>query len=311
VQIHILDLDGSVVQQRELLQRHLHQVIDMRDWGPPIRLACSHRVFQDFERSYDNLRGQPASAGPVLTLLGSGDFHHVSLALLRQLMVPFNLLVLDNHPDWMRSIPFLHCGTWLYHAARLPGLQRVFHVGGEVDFDNCWRWLAPWGLLSRRKIVVFPAVRRYRQGRWAELKAEPVAPSAERGALCAPRSALCASRMEELLEPYRAELENWPLYVSIDKDVLKESVGVTNWDAGHLETGEACAVLQAFSKACRGGLLGADIVGDWSPVVVRTWLQRLLHYTEHPPGAVSPEQATRGNERLNLTLVDAILNTCA
>src|SRR5207253_9812558 len=104
-------------------------------------------------------RGTATDAAPSLAFLGSGDFHHLPLALLRRINQPINLLVFDNHPDWMRGVPFLHCGTWLNHAAALPQVQYIFHVGGNVDFDNRFRWLAPWRCLRAGKIHVFPAVR--------------------------------------------------------------------------------------------------------------------------------------------------------
>src|SRR5205823_5696000 len=162
----------------------------------------------------------------ALTFCGSGDFHHVSLALVRRLTTPFNLLVLDNHPDWMRGVPFLHCGTWLYHAARLPQVRRIFHVGGDVDFDNYYRWMAPWDLIESGKIVVFPAVRRYRRGRWARVEAAPLR--------CDAAMPFPTERVEELLTPYRRELRAWPLYVSLDKDVMVSDDAAVNWDSGHL-----------------------------------------------------------------------------
>ena len=67
-----------------------------------------------------------------MTLYGSGDFHHVTLALIRQIREPFNLLVLDKHPDWMRGIPFLHCGTWLRHALRMATLNARFPLRGRA-----------------------------------------------------------------------------------------------------------------------------------------------------------------------------------
>ena len=109
---------------------------------------------------------------PTLTFYGSGDFHHVSLALVRRRRAPFNLLVLDNHPDWMRGVPFLHCGTWLYHAARLPQVRRIFHVGGDVDFDNVYRWLAPWPLLHAGKIVTLKNL----EFRLGDLERPPIDP---------------------------------------------------------------------------------------------------------------------------------------
>src|SRR5205085_5166162 len=142
--------------------------------GPRIRLGCSFGRFRLFERALAATLADEEDVGPALTFYGSGDFHHVSLALLRRLPGPCNLLVLDNHPDWMRGVPFLHCGTWLYHAARLPHVERVFHVGGNVDFDNYYQCMAPWPLLISGKISVYPGVRRFHRGRWKNIPTEPI-----------------------------------------------------------------------------------------------------------------------------------------
>src|SRR5205823_5520334 len=133
--VRILDLDGGVARQRRLAAL-ASRTLPLGEWGPRLRLACGWRSFRRFEEALARAAGAPGDDRPGITFVGSGDFHHVSLALVRRLRRPCNLLVIDNHPDWMRGLPFLHCGTWLYHAARLPHVCRVFHVGGEVDFDN-------------------------------------------------------------------------------------------------------------------------------------------------------------------------------
>src|SRR5262249_29218398 len=144
-------------------------------WGADIRLACTFARFWEFQRHLEGLFG-PCDDSPALTLYGSGDFHHVTLALLRRLATPFNLLVVDKHPDWVRRIPVMHCGTWLDRALRLPALRRIYHVGGDLDFDNAYRWLAPWGELRSGRIIVMPAVRRYTRGQWATVAHEPLRP---------------------------------------------------------------------------------------------------------------------------------------
>jgi len=92
----------------------------LRSWGPRLRLACSRRRFARFERSLARELGSARDLEPGLTLYGSGDFHHVSLALLRRLEGPFNLLMLDKHPDWMRGLPFAHCGEWCTKRCACP-----------------------------------------------------------------------------------------------------------------------------------------------------------------------------------------------
>jgi hypothetical protein len=293
--VRILDLDGGLVRQRRLCGL-AGAPLELRGWGPRLRLACSWSSFGRFERELARLLGSPHERRPHLTFIGSGDFHHVSLALARRLVLPCNLLVIDNHPDWVRRVPLLHCGTWLYHAAHLGVVRRVFHVGGEVDFDNAFRWLAPWSLLKGGKIVVFPALRRFGAG-WSGVPHRPLR--------AAPDVAVSRQRLEELLGPWRDELAARPLYVSLDRDVLRAEHAAVNWDSGHLGVEEVLDVLTAFLDAS-AGLVGMDVVGDWSEVRVAGGLRRLLHWSEHPRLAIDPEQATSLNEGLNLALVDLV-----
>jgi hypothetical protein len=294
VHVRVLDLDGALAPQAQFHRVAAPTVHDARDWGPYVRLGCSFGRFRRFEAALGRLLADEPP-GPALTFYGSGDFHHVSLALLRRLPGPFNLLVLDNHPDWMRAVPLLHCGTWLYHAARLPQVRRVFHLGGDVDFDNAYRWLAPWPLLRSGKIVCLPGARPFRRGGWRAVPNQPLRPG--------PCTPLSAERLDWLLRPYRAELGDCPLYVSLDKDVLLEQEAAVNWDSGHLTLAEVGQILDAFLDAADGDLAGADVVGDWSPVRTRGLLRWWLHVTEHPPLSLTADEAARRNERTNLALL--------
>jgi hypothetical protein len=292
--VRILDLDGGLTAQ-EAVARRADAIYRLQDWGPRVRLACSFGRFRRFRQVLAEHLGGDQDDSPALTLVGSGDFHHISLALVERVAEPFNLLVLDNHPDWMRRIPFLHCGTWLNHAARLPLVRRVFHVGGDVDFDNRYRWLAPWPQLRTGKVTVFPAVKRFARGGWRRVPNEPIRP--------APNMPLTPERMEQLLAPYRKDLARHPLYVSLDKDVMVSVDAPVNWDSGHLREAEVNAVLEAFEQAVGGRLAGMDVVGDWSPVRVAGSFRRFFHLTEHPALDILPAQANRRNERLNLRLL--------
>src|SRR5438105_1981991 len=97
--VRVLDLDGGVAAQEKIVGPGT-KVVDLRAWGPVLRLACGFGRFWQFRRALAAACG-PTDAHPRLTFYGSGDFHHVSLALLHRLDRPFNLLVLDNHPDWV------------------------------------------------------------------------------------------------------------------------------------------------------------------------------------------------------------------
>jgi hypothetical protein len=296
MELRILDLDGGVTAQQGL-QRLRPRVFEARNWGAGIRLGCTFARFWEFQRRLKTLFG-PRDDMPSLTLYGSGDFHHVTHALLRRLTTPFNLLVLDKHPDWMRRVPVMHCGTWLAHTLRLRALRRVFHVGGDLDFDNAYRWLAPWKELHSGRIVVLPAVRRFERGRWATIVHQPLRTQ--------PDTTATPERIDELLVAYRDELASVPLYISIDKDVLTPSDAVVNWDSGYLTRVEASAVVGGFIGAANGRLAGVDLVGDWSPVRVEGWFRRLLHWTEHDTRTVDADHAARRNEETNLALIASV-----
>ncbi len=302
MRVRILDLDGSLGVQKDLQRRYRPAVLPLTGWGPKIRLGCAFGRFRRFEADLAGLANAADTDEPAVTFCGSGDFHHVSLALVRRMTTPCNLLVIDNHPDWMRGVPFLHCGTWVYHAARLPHVRRVFHVGGDVDFDNYYRWMAPWPLLRQGKIVTIPGVRRFTRGPWSGIPNEPVRPAPDQPA---PRD-----RLEELVRPFAADLGKYPLYVSLDKDVMVERESVVNWDSGHLTLKEVCGILEVFLRAAWGKLAGMDVVGDWSPVWLRGLLRRFLHWTEHPTLNVDAAAAARRNVKTNLVVLETVRAHC-
>jgi hypothetical protein len=219
----------------------------------------------------------------------------MTLALLRRLRHPFNLLVIDKHPDWTRGLPMIHCGAWLQHAARLPQVRRIFHLGGDHRFDDTTRWFAPTKLIRSNKIVVLPAVRRFENGFWRDHPHQPLRRTFE--------TPIERERLEELLWPYLDELDRLPLYVSLDKDVMWMPESLANWDSGHLDLNEVQEILQFFLKAAGNDLIGMDIAGDWSRVQMQGIFRRMLHRVQHPRQSIDADQARLCNERTNMMLL--------
>src|SRR5262245_47414835 len=267
MRVRVIDLDGSITAQDRVLRHFRPDVYELRRWGPRIRMACRWKRFFRFERRLDRDLGADDCLEPHITLLGSGDFHHVTLALLRRLRRPFNLLIIDKHPDWTRGLPVVHCGAWLQHAARLPQVRRIFHLGGDKHFDGPLHWLAPTKLLRSNKIVVLPAVRRFERGFWRHQTHQPLRRNFE--------TPVDRDRLEELLWPYLDELDRLPLYVSLDKDAMWMPESIANWDSGHLDLSEVQEILQFFLKAAGNDLIGMDIVGDWSRVYSQGLFRRM------------------------------------
>jgi hypothetical protein len=294
LRIQVLDLDGSLSSQADLFAVAPAEWVPARDWGPRIRLACPFGAFARF-RGW--LGDAMPDRSPGVTFYGSGDFHHVTLALLDRIREPFNLLVLDKHPDWMRGLPFLHCGTWLRHALTMPNLRRAFLCGGETDFDNAYRWLAPWPEIASGRVVVFPARRRFAGPGWARLRLQPFISEGIPPAVI----------LQAALQPYLDELRRVPLYVSIDKDVLISQDAAVNWDSGLLRLKDALTALEVFLAAAEGRLAGADVLGDWSPVRLGHWLNRLCARLDHPNPRIDPADAAVRNRKANDALLRALL----
>ena len=293
VDVQVLDLDGSLSTLRNGVLPETTRWLSATHWGPLIRLACTFGKFHEFSRW---LADSMPEGGPTVALFGSGDFHHVTLALLERLREPFNLLVLDKHPDWMRGIPFLHCGTWLRHALRLNNLRRVFHCGGAADFDNAYRWLAPWGDLRSGRVTVFPARRRFTRGKWSSISTHPLLVDGR----------FTADGFREAFEPVRFELSAVPLYITIDKDVLVAEEAAVNWDSGFLRTIDAISIIEAFIEAAGGRLLGADLNGDWSPIRLSGGLSRFCDWLDRSNRVVDSTNPAEKNQICNLAFLKAL-----
>jgi arginase family enzyme len=265
-------------------------------------MACSFTRFEKFTEPLARAVGDLGGSGPMLLLGGSGDFHHVSLALCRRVAEPFNLLVVDKHPDWVGPLPLLHCGSWLRHAAALERVGRVFHVGGQLDFENGFRHAAPWSMLQRGKIVVFPAVRPFVRGKWRKVPTKAVRPS--------PQAPVTRQFMLELLEPWREELSARPVYISLDKDVMPASQAAVNWDSGVLDLAEVIAILDAFIQASGNHLAGMDIFGDYSHCRTQGLLRRLLDWSEHPRQDSDAAAALAVNTTTNKCLLNRLCDEC-
>jgi arginase family enzyme len=292
MRLQILNFDDALLAQQQLLDAYDPDIINFTDWGPKIRLGCSFRQFRRFEDDLDDVLGNDPA--PTVTMLGSGDFHHVSLALVRRVREPFVLLMLDNHPDWMSGFPFLHCGTWLRHALRLPLLQRVLHLGGNTDFDNGFRCAAPKREIRGGKIVVVPGRRAFCRGFWKGIANEP---------LLDEQSRLSGPRLESLLAAWTPFLASRAVYVTFDKDVLAVDDAPVNWDSGRLRLPDALEILNGVFESCQARLVGMDVIGDWSAVRTEGPFRRALHLLEHPSLEPKPVAWARINEETNLSIL--------
>mgnify|MGYP001038511963 FL=1 len=279
----VLDIDRSVGPLRDRL------VLPLEHWQESIRFGCSLAALRRFARVLDELL--PAEYGTVFT--GSGDFHHLSWPLIARVRreAPFQVVVLDNHPDNMR-FPFgVHCGSWVRRVARLPQVSHVHVLGitsADIGAGHAWEnYLTPLrrGRLSYWSIGVDTG--------WAR----------RLGLAHAFRDFDTAAAMVDAFVACQ-RTQAAPAYLSIDKDVFAPEVARTNWDQGQLQPGHALALIAGL----RRGLVGSDINGEISHYRYRSWWKRKLSALDAQP-VIDPAQLAGWQAQqhaLNLELLAGI-----
>ncbi|HWW26621.1 MAG TPA: hypothetical protein VNZ85_12065, partial [Caulobacter sp.] len=232
-----------------------------------------------------------------LVFAGSGDFHHVAPLLIERAIAasgagPVTIIHFDNHPDWVRFENGLHCGSWVGRAARLPGVAKVITVGvcsGDIDRPETKR--ADLSLIAEGRVELYPY--RAPDGGPILRVGDQAWPSME---------AMGEAGFVDLLV---SRIETDAVYITIDKDVLRVDDAVTNWDQGRLSLDGLERLVRAVAGRAR--LIGADVVGDWSPPrygpgALAALLKRGEAFLDQPRGGV-PGDMARTNEAANLRLL--------
>jgi hypothetical protein len=76
-----------------------------------------------------------------------------------------------------------------------------------------------------------------------------------------------------------------------------------NWDSGPLRLPEALTIVETFLAATDGRLAGADVLGDWSPIQLGHWLNRLCDRLDHPSPVHDPDEASQRNRVANAAIL--------
>ncbi|KFA58027.1 hypothetical protein A9G34_09135 [Gilliamella sp. Choc4-2] len=283
----ILDFDRSVGQICHA------KTIDFTQWQDAIRFGCTKKTFNRFNHVLQQFL--PESHGTVL--MGSGDFHHISLLLIERLAQqysadnPIQVVIFDNHPDNMRYLFGIHCGSWVSYVASLPFVSHV-HVLGitshDIGITHCWE--NRWAPLLHKKLTYWSLDVNVA---WAK----------KMGLGHAFRHFITP---DDLIANFLSEQYHsaQPVYMSIDKDVLSEEVIHTNWDQGKLQTYHLLDTISSIKSR----IIGSDITGELSIWQPSNWFKRFLSSLDKQP-TISPNDLHNWQQeqyQLNLTLLKAL-----
>ena len=233
------------------------EIVELSSWQETIRFGCSMKSLDDLSKLF---RGKSLKS-PTISFLGSGDFHHLSYLLLRDYQVsgPIHVVVFDNHPDNM-LFPFgIHCGSWVYHAAKLPQVSRITVIGiTSCDIHGLHLAENHLGFLRSGKVEYF-----------CFSQVSKAATLLSLGAIKDMRSLI--EKPDDLIATIRAQ-DPGKIYLSIDKDVLSSSELKTNWDQGVLNK----SLLLRWIDELSPYVCAADITGEISQYSFQTPWKKFL-----------------------------------
>ncbi len=299
--LEILDLDGSVhshAGESTATRWQSVRVLDLRDLAAKLRLWSGRKAIAEVRR---RLHSAPAHPDPTVTLVGSGDFHHLTPLLLERAREPVTVIHFDNHPDWVRLAPRWHCGSWVNQALRAKQVARIVTIGPCSD-DLVWPGLKGGNLpaLASGRLRLFP---------WSH------APSRVLRRIRDGASYRCASRhlvwnnLAEMTPELAArtilsQIATDAIWLTIDKDVLPEDEAVSNWDQGQMPLRALLGLIEAIGR--RHSIAGADICGEYAAPQFSSALKRWEVRRDQPRRAPPDASALARNAEVNRQLLSTI-----
>lgn len=294
--VTVLDLDGSALEQAPVCARRdagLAATIDMRDLGRALRLWAWRPAFEAFKARLP----APGDA-PEIFLLGSGDYHHLTAALLERRGEPLTVVHFDNHPDWAWTFPRRHCGSWVNAALGMPQVVRVVTIGCcSDDLERPDRAGANMRALASGRLEIHPWRRSPTR---LPHQAPPLPGHRIEGGRLVWRN-LAEEDWDVAMARIIATIPTGCVWLTIDKDVLGPEEAATNWDQGSLPLGLLESAITRLANERR--IVGVDLCGDYSPprhLQPMKWAEALLDQPRRPPAS------TAINAVVNARLLDLL-----
>jgi len=320
-EIILLDIDGAVLKQKGLLDLHHPTVISLQEKAESLRFWC--RIFEI--ESIKIIIDQSAHSNKrKLFFYGSGDYHHLAYLGISLIKEPFCLIQFDNHTDIWKPLKkgFIDFGSWVPRVFQFGNLKKVIQLGVDGDLRLAWYLPFPLGRHSHEiDLLCLGRVEIY--------------PNKMRRSLLLGRYNGCLSSVKFLPNRFTTRLE-WKnindnggmevfihqllstiptegIYITIDKDVLRESDNFAGYPMrqGSLTLDDLAIALSVLAKNKR--ILGADICGDGSYLRTASSIAKRLMIWQMtwaiPASKFTAEETIQRNEVSNLRIIEEISQT--
>lgn len=302
--IRILNFDGAITTQGRLASRYKTEVINLEDIAPRARYWLDGKTEAEIVKRIRH------SAKDSITFLGSGDFHHITSLLLDQFDEEFGVIVFDLHPDWDMLTFSLGCGSWVNRSLGKKNILKFILMGvSSRDISTFRIQTGNLNALKNDRAEIYP----YSHAPTLSfLRKVPdnLSINSRRNPLFT-RIYWNELKNVNLVEFFLHVLRRFPLkkvYVSIDKDCLKDEYALTNWEEGRMSLKELLLMLKMIKENL--DIIGLDIVGDYSRPDVKGPFKKIASYLDHPKdiraNTLSPAGVTRLNEETNLRILERL-----
>lgn len=299
--ICILNFDDSLTKQTTLLAKYPNTIVDLRDLGPSVRFWLNPGLRSIVEKRIKD------SSRSAITLIGSGDFHHISEILISQFTEPLAVISFDCHPDWDTLPPRFGCGSWVTEVLKKKNILKLILMGiSSKDISAFGIQTGNLNSLKDDRLEIYPYAHSPTR---VFLKHVPknVSMAIERGAFYNRiywhelKNINQAVFLKEVFT--RIPVKN--VYISIDKDCLTGKYAITNWEEGKLCLEELLLMLSAIKENLN--IVGLDICGDYSDISLKGPFKKIASYWDHPKDKkstrISGEMTNDINEETNLKIL--------
>ncbi|MDD4899051.1 MAG: arginase family protein [Candidatus Omnitrophica bacterium] len=303
--IRVLDLDGSILEQKKLLGQYKCDIVALREFGPQARHFTSR---QTRDLLADRLFDTPKES---ITFLGSGDFHHISEILISRFEEPLTVIMFDHHPDWDSRPPRYGCGSWVTEVLKSrPNVKKFILLGVSSEDISSFNINGAYlEALKDNRLEIYPYTHKPSKTFGKDVP-DNASLKIEKNFLFNTIfwQELKGKNLENFFRSLLKRIPTKDVYVSLDKDCLTNDYALTNWEEGNFSLEEVLSLLGLIKD--NFNIAGFDITGEYSPILVKGILKRIASYFDHPKKikalSLPGSQIRKVNEETNLKIMKTI-----